>query len=476
MFIADKIPKEECVVEGICVKVNGKTVDVYSARVSAYPLNQLWPGYQRPEEQTEKVYFLRVLTNESLYFEVKTEKVSHEVKIRPLSKKIEVNQKDKKISFTLCDIGQYVLEVGDHHFALHIFIDKFEDCTNLKKEATHYFPKGVYCIGQLEVKSGDCIYIEKGAIVYGTLLGSNIENVLLCGGGILDGSKEKRDSSHCYEQDSGGCIRFYNSKHIVIKDIILRDSANWIISMFECSNIEIDNVKEVGHWRYNTDGIDLVNCCDCKIRNSFIRSFDDGIVLKGIPGGEHKNVENILIENCIVWCDWGRSLEIGAETVADWFKNITFRNCDLIHNSAVCMDVQNRSNAEIHDVLFENIRVEYSKFCTKEQVQTAKGQRYTRGEELNIPVLIRIENSHYEDWDFSCLYPYGECHDIKFKNIYIYRDSEVGQLCCEFLGVNAENQIYNIVIENLRVDGKRELDEKTVKITENKYTNNICLV
>lgn len=35
------------------VAVNGQPVSVYSARVPAHPLNQVWPGYQRPLEQAE---------------------------------------------------------------------------------------------------------------------------------------------------------------------------------------------------------------------------------------------------------------------------------------------------------------------------------------------------------------------------------------------------------------------------------------
>ncbi len=46
-------PAEEILYEGYTVRINGKEAPVYSARVSAYPLNQRWSGYQRPKYQTE---------------------------------------------------------------------------------------------------------------------------------------------------------------------------------------------------------------------------------------------------------------------------------------------------------------------------------------------------------------------------------------------------------------------------------------
>ena len=40
------------------VKINGENTACYKARVSAEPFNQVWPGYQRPIEQTELTSFV----------------------------------------------------------------------------------------------------------------------------------------------------------------------------------------------------------------------------------------------------------------------------------------------------------------------------------------------------------------------------------------------------------------------------------
>ena len=64
--------------ENICtdyeVKINGKTVELNVARVSAMPFNRRWPGHQRGLEQTELINFLSLEADEPLHFEIQPQK------------------------------------------------------------------------------------------------------------------------------------------------------------------------------------------------------------------------------------------------------------------------------------------------------------------------------------------------------------------------------------------------------------------
>ena len=50
-------PSGEARFEGYRLRVNGAEAPLYACRVSAMPFNQVWPGYQRPLDQTELAGF-----------------------------------------------------------------------------------------------------------------------------------------------------------------------------------------------------------------------------------------------------------------------------------------------------------------------------------------------------------------------------------------------------------------------------------
>ena len=64
---------------------------MYSCLVSAFPLNQVWPGYQRPLHQTEKSSFVMFGSDEEVVLKIQTQKEYREVAIRPTARQIEKN-------------------------------------------------------------------------------------------------------------------------------------------------------------------------------------------------------------------------------------------------------------------------------------------------------------------------------------------------------------------------------------------------
>jgi len=93
----------------------------------------------------------------------------------------------------------------------------------------------------------------------------------------------------------------------------------------------------------------------------FIRTKDDCIAIKAnFEYPPEEIVENIKVTDCVFWnALWGNALEIGFELRAQEVKNIEFSNCDVIHVEAgAVISIHNADQSVVHDVLFNNIRIE----------------------------------------------------------------------------------------------------------------------
>lgn len=70
------------------VVCDGHELKVVTTPVSAYPINQVWPGYQRPLYQTEPTSFVALGSNDKVTLEITSAKAFQKVTVRPLSKNV----------------------------------------------------------------------------------------------------------------------------------------------------------------------------------------------------------------------------------------------------------------------------------------------------------------------------------------------------------------------------------------------------
>ncbi|MBR4768506.1 MAG: right-handed parallel beta-helix repeat-containing protein, partial [Lachnospiraceae bacterium] len=358
----------------------------------------------------------------------------------------------------------------------------------------HYAP-GEYHTGNVELPSHTSVVIDEGAVIYGSFTAICGNDIRVCGYGIIDGSSEERtddtgvlpysyyDRPHrcdltkeenlksvlSSDRMLNGCLRFYNCRDFSVEGVILRDSAAFTVIPANCDGFVIDNVKTIGMWRFNSDGIDLFNSRNAVIRNCFLRNFDDCIVIKGIRGWDTANNENILVENCVIWCDWGSALEIGAETNADLYRNIVFRNCDVIHGASVMMRIQNSNRADIRNVRFENIRTEFSRYCLPRKMMEEgvpyEGKPNTRQPRL-FHLMIR-QDTPYSDIPLS-----GTVDNVSIDGLHVYLDDEVSMPESDIQGKDRTHMIRNVRIGYVTVNGKPVPDFSRY-VTVNAFTDNI---
>lgn len=447
--------------DAYAVTLNGQPIEVREARCSAMPFNRPWPGKQRPFSQSESAPFISFSADEAVEVRVTPKRAFENALVRPLSRGVVPVREGEELVFTLTQAGSYVLELDGSHGVLHIFFGEGKAYAE-RESANYYFGAGVHFPGNIPLRDGDSVYVDPEAIVFGSVTARGAKNIRIYGGGVIDGSFEERISEHCYENHTKGNIRLYDCENVVIEDVILSNSASWCIALFGCDGVSIDGVKIVGQWRYNTDGIDLVNTKNVRIKNSFVRSFDDTITIKGIYDYEGV-IENILVENCVLWCGWGHTCEIGIETAASAYRNITFRACDVIHTSGPALAVVGGNQAEISDIHFEDINVEFSADQEPEVLQMSDAQTYDPEGGRGDAVLIRINNLPYAIRTKNpCAVvrvapkKEGVVRGVRFRNIRILTDDESIRPIVNIGCVGDAKNISDITIDSLSYNGERQ--------------------
>lgn len=276
--------------------------------------------------------------------------------IRPISCAVTPKIEGNKISFTLTKPQHLTLELnGDVRRALHLFADSVEANPITAGSANvRYFGPGVHEAGEMNLASGQTIYIAGGAVVYGAIRGGSISGSTVRGRGILSGAHIDR-----YGGGWKNMVHIHsNSSNVTVNGVILLDSPTWNLNIRQSSGIRIEDVKIVGA-RPNSDGIDLVGCRDSYINRCFVRAWDDCLCVKTDNTG---NTNNINFTGCILWTDLAQSMEVGYETRSDLMTNITFKDIDVIHAfHKPVMSIHAGDRASIENVTWQDIRVEDAK-------------------------------------------------------------------------------------------------------------------
>lgn len=390
--------------------------------------------------------------------EITTTKSFGSYKILPESANITSTREGNVIRFKVTEAYQNLSLVFDNNYkgnTLHLFANAIDtDAPTASNDNLIYFGPGYHDLAKTHggrvVTGNKDVYIAGGAVVNGAMVVSGNGNHV-SGHGIM------------MKTSPNDLVLIANyARNAVIEGIIVCSHRNggWTVGMHEASNITVQNVKVVSTRYASTDGFDIVNSNNVTMKNTFIRSCDDGIAIKGlinkIPSLCPPN-EKMLFEKLQIWNDCNNAMCLGAETRAKQYEDIHFKDIDVLFSyddrdhhatldersvmSIVCLE-----GTYFRNISWEDIRVNR---CERLICQTFKDDFW----------FGSIKGNQSTE---------GGIDGVTYKNITVASNS--GSKIANEILLNGwfkdgtpTKTINNVVFENVTIEGKRVDNESAIK-------------
>lgn len=394
--------------------------------------------------------------------------------VHPLSYGIETTVTDNNhIEFYLEYPANYTIELNDPipqsqpngsviQEVIHLFGNPIEEDPITAEEAAAddsilYIAPGVWKTDAIPLESGMTVYIAGGALVYGQFNAYGLSDITIRGRGIISGSIYPREEA----SQRAIPIELQHTDNVYIEGIAFLDPAGWTIHAQHTTNLTIDNIKIITA-RPNGDGISIQSCSDVVVRNSFVRTWDDSLVVKN---RDNQPTENVLFTNNILWTDLAQSMEIGYEANGPYIRNVVFENITVLHNyHKAVMSIHNADQAEIYQIEFRNITIEDAY-----QVGDVWTENYDN-------FYIDMTIAYNIDWSTS-EYERGTIYDIHFENIKVLNEQKIGSedydLNIRMNGFDETHNISNVTFANVDFHGTPMVD--TSNVNTNSYANGISV-
>ncbi len=352
-------------------------------------------------------------------------------KVLPASLAIQPQLHEHSITFPVTSGQNLTIEInGEYVRSLHLFANPIEqNIPDAKDPKVIFFGPGIHEVSHLVIHDHQTVYLAGGAIIraiikpdepYTVNSKDSLRNyaaatfelhghhIRFCGRGIIDGSACPTHARNL--MTVRGC------SDVKIEGIILRDASTWNMPVRQCDSVDIDHVKILGY-RANSDGIDICNSRNVSVKNCFLRTMDDLVVIKADKG--QGNSENILVKNCVLWNQAAHALSVGAE-LREPVSNVLFTDCDIIHDTGRewSLRIYQCDAAMISQIRFENIRIEEAHKCISLWIGKAV---WSRDKE------------------------YGHIQNVIFKNI-----TAAGRpLTVELVGADDQHLVDNVVFDHV---------------------------
>lgn len=467
-------PKEEIPSPDFTLQVNGLPVFVYQARVRTEVFEKPGLWSHKPDAPFERAPFAIFDMAGPVSVSVTPARPFQTVTVLPHRAGVSGVVSNGTIRFDL-DKPQHLtlLLDGSDREPLHLFIGRPETDVPAKDDPnTIYFGPGTHHIGQLAVKSGQTLYLAGGAVVKAalepdakgtfnekwqvTFYGGSVvaldgaAGVRICGRGILDAS--------LIPHPGRSMIRIGRSENVRLEGITLRDASNWNVSINDSENVAVEDLRIISG-RLNSDGINSVNSRKVSIRRCFVRNQDDSIVVKTMQQGRPS--EDIAVEDCQVWDDWGFGLGVSYETRSP-IRNIRFRRCSVLFARHWCMGIRVCDGSLISDIGFDDIEI--ADLSGAPRLGGARSALNPKPRLLWFGIVKDVWGQDPEP---------GFIKNVSVANVTVYGNELPPS---EILGFDAQHGVEDVEIRNVHLHGKpAAADAAALGLKTNAFVRNVTV-
>lgn len=396
-----------------------------------------------------------------------------DVVVRPLARGIVPRVEGNVITFRIAQPDVYTVEYdGSAMTAMYIFANPIDhDAPTESTDTLRYIGPGAWDIETMVLSDGMEVYLSGGAVVRGTIVGNKVSGAKIRGHGFLDGSHHESwllTSNTAYVPVSlSGC------RDIEVSGIAMLDPNAWCVNIYNCDHVTVDGVKVITA-RPNGDGITIQSSRDITVSDSFVRSWDDSLVVKNYSNEKGSDSARVTFDGCQIWTDLAQSMEIGYETnkgqkIKPTIQDITFQNITVLHSfHKPVMSIHNADDCAVSGIRYSNIIVE--------DASMGKGDA---GENAQL-IDIAIASSSW-----SSTKTRGTVDDVVFDGIYVLNgddsiDFVEGNFCpIHIAGCDETAICSNITVEDLFLLGEAVTDENVrdnPSTSVDKYTDSIHFI
>lgn len=369
--------------------------------------------------------------------------------IRPFSDGIEGKTEDGTLCFAVDRPCQLSVEFdGDVMHNLQLFVNEIlTDAPDPSDPDVIWFGPGLHTvendsriilqdgIPMLYVHSGQTVWLAEGAVLKSRIKPDRgARDVTIGGRGMVDlydwNTWEGTDES--IAAAFGGRIfgiEAIDVTGLTVSGLVFRNATAYTVCGQNLRDAKFENVK-LFSCSDCSDGIDLMSSCNVEIRDSYLRSNDDGVVASATCWHAVGDSRDWLVENCVFLTDCGHSIYIGGIGSDDEICDMTFRDIDILDDYEDtsyywgAIGVNSCDGNLVHDLTFEDIRIE----------------RVAKSEPIRLTVRDNYEKKNTPGKGIS---------DLTFRNVSVLSAGEK----CTVNGLR-DAKIRNVTFENFTYKGK----------------------